>query len=73
VERRFETVGLLVGTVATIAARRVIGTQVFGVGASDPATLVAVAAITLSTALLASYLPTRRATRIDPTSALRME
>jgi putative ABC transport system permease protein len=65
--------GLLAGIVATLAARRMISTQVFGIGASDPATLVAVASLTLITALLASYLATRRATTIDPTTALRME
>jgi predicted permease len=67
------SLGLLAGTAATLAARRVIGTQVFGVGPSDPVTLALVGALTLTTALLASYLATRRAARVDPTLALRME
>jgi putative ABC transport system permease protein len=65
--------GLLLGIVATIAARPVISTQVFGIGASGPVTLIGVAALTITTALLASYLATRRAATMDPTLALKAE
>jgi putative ABC transport system permease protein len=45
----------------------------FGVPATDPATLGAMAAVILSIALLASWLPARRASRVDPMEALRHE
>jgi putative ABC transport system permease protein len=45
----------------------------FEVGAADPRVLAAVAALLLSVALLASWLPARRASRVDPLTALRTE
>jgi ABC-type lipoprotein release transport system permease subunit len=45
----------------------------FGVSAVDPVTFTAVAAVLVATALLASWLPARRAARIDPVEALRWE
>jgi putative ABC transport system permease protein len=45
----------------------------FGVSSLDPATYAAVAAALAGTALLASYLPARRASRVDPADALRFE
>jgi putative ABC transport system permease protein len=51
----------------------VLSAVLFGVKPRDPATYVAVAAVLLLTAALASYIPARRAMRIDPIAALREE
>ena len=52
---------------------RLVSTQLYGIKPNDPATLVAVAAVLLVVALLASYIPARRATKVDPLVALRYE
>jgi len=52
---------------------RLVSTQLYGIKPNDPATLVAVAAVLLVVALLASYIPARRATKVDPLVALREE
>jgi putative ABC transport system permease protein len=56
-----------------MAATRLIEGFLFGVSASDPFTYVTTAAAFLSVAIVASYLPARRAMRVDPTVALREE
>jgi predicted permease len=65
--------GLTVGVVASLALGRVLGSLLFGVGAGDPLTIVGVVAVVGGVALLATWLPARRATRIDPVAALRYE
>ena len=50
-----------------------VSTQLYGVSPNDPATLAAVAGLLIAVALLASYLPARRATKVDPLVALRYE
>jgi putative ABC transport system permease protein len=66
-------IGLLLGLALSWAAARLLAGQLFGVGASDPLTYLAVPAILAAVALLANWLPARRATRVDPMEALRAE
>ncbi|HEY2168242.1 MAG TPA: FtsX-like permease family protein, partial [Candidatus Angelobacter sp.] len=66
-------VGLVVGLGAALWLTRLVSSLLFGVTANDSATFAAVAAVTLLVALLACYLPARRATRVDPLMALRSE
>jgi predicted lysophospholipase L1 biosynthesis ABC-type transport system permease subunit len=66
-------VGILIGMVAAGVATRVMTVLLYGVGALDPVTYVAVAIGLGLTAMLASYLPAARAARVDPAEALRRE
>ncbi len=66
-------IGVTLGIPVSLAATRAIKAGLFGVDPADPVTLIA-AVLILSLALLAgSYIPARRATRIDPMVALRCE
>jgi predicted permease len=65
--------GILCGMVAAGLLTRAMSTLLFGVSAHDPLTYAAVATALGSTAVLASYLPARRAARVDPAEALRWE
>jgi putative ABC transport system permease protein len=65
--------GLAVVLAGSVAATRVMQSLLFGVDATDPVTLAGVAFFLTATALAASYLPARRATRLDPVVALRMD
>jgi ABC-type antimicrobial peptide transport system permease subunit len=67
------TVGIACGVVMALAASRSLASLVFGLSATDPATLSAVAALLTVVTLLACYLPARSATRVDPLEALRSE
>ena len=67
------TVGVGIGLVAALGAARMLGSLLYGVGTADPQTYAAVAAILGSIALAASYVPARRAARVDPMVALRAE
>jgi putative ABC transport system permease protein len=63
--------GLALGLAGALALGRVVQSLLFATSPTDAVTLVGVAFLLLSVALLASYLPARRATRVDPTVALR--
>jgi putative ABC transport system permease protein len=65
--------GLAAGVALAAAITRLIRDLLFGVTPGDTMTYVAVAAALLAIAVLASYLPARRAARIDPITALRYE
>jgi putative ABC transport system permease protein len=66
-------IGLALGFAAALAAGRALSALLFEVSALDPATYAAGLAVMLAVALLASYLPARRAMRTDPVLALRQE
>ncbi|UCG84851.1 MAG: ABC transporter permease, partial [Gemmatimonadota bacterium] len=65
--------GAVVGLAAAVAATRVMTGLLFEVSATDPWTFGAVACMVIAVALVASYIPARRATRVDPVDALRRE
>jgi putative ABC transport system permease protein len=66
-------IGLVLGVAGALAVTRVIESLLFSVGTKDPITFVAVAGLLSCVALLACYLPARRATKVDPLVALRYE
>jgi len=70
---RLTALGVGIGLVGTWATSRVLSGLLFGVSENDPATLAVVAAVLGGVALLAAYLPARRASRIAPVRALRYE
>jgi len=63
--------GVAIGSAVSYGATRLMRSQIFGITAHDPLTFALVAVILVATAVAASYLPARRATRIDPLEALR--
>jgi putative ABC transport system permease protein len=65
--------GIAAGALGAIAAARVISGLLYGVTATDPPTFVAISLLLTMVALLACYLPARRAARVDPLAALRRE
>ena len=63
--------GVVVGMSIALGMTRLLALPLYGVGASDPLTFAAVILVLTLVALLASYLPARWATRVDPLTALR--
>jgi putative ABC transport system permease protein len=70
---RLASVGLAIGLAGALAATRLLSSLLYGVRPTDAITFAAVSLILLAVALLASYLPARRATRVDTIVALRYE
>jgi len=65
--------GIGCGLVAAVLASRLLSSFLFGVGATDPATFIGVSILLVAVAVAASYIPSRRALRVDPLIALRAE
>jgi putative ABC transport system permease protein len=65
--------GLLIGLVASLILKRWITSLLFGVSATDPLTYLIMTVLVISVALLAAWIPARRATRIDPIQTLRCD
>jgi putative ABC transport system permease protein len=70
---RLIVMGVAAGLVAAAALARVMESLLAGVSSRDPLTFIAVAIVVTLAALAASYIPARRATRVDPIVALRCE
>ncbi len=70
---RLTVTGVVLGVVAALMMTRLLAAYLFGVSTTDPVTFAAAAVVFLSAAALASYLPARRATALDPVTVLRAE
>jgi putative ABC transport system permease protein len=70
---RMAGLGVIIGIAASLGITRLMSSLLFGVSATDPLTFVVVGALLSFAALLASYVPARRAMRVDPIVALRYE
>jgi predicted permease len=70
---RLGLAGVGVGLLAGVLLGRVMSSLLYGVGSADPATFAGLALLLCATALLASYVPARRAARVDPMVALRQD
>jgi putative ABC transport system permease protein len=65
--------GIVIGFVGALALQRVIRKLLFGVSPTDPVTFIVIAFLLIAVALLACWIPARRATKVDPLTALRHE
>jgi putative ABC transport system permease protein len=70
---RLGVLGAVIGVAGAAVATRVLGARLFDLPTAQPVTLVGAAAVLEAASLLASYVPTRRATRVDPALLLRSE
>ena len=65
--------GIVIGLAGALALSRLLTTLLFGVYPNDPVSFAAIAALLALVAFLATWLPARRATKVDPLTALRYE
>ena len=70
---RLALLGTVTGLIGAFAVTRLVASELFGVKPADPATLIGTVLLMFAVASLASYIPARRATRVDPVIALRQE
>lgn len=66
-------IGVGIGLVASLLMTRAMSSLLFGISPTDPATLTVISVVLTAVAVLASYLPARRATKVDPLVAFRFE
>jgi ABC-type antimicrobial peptide transport system permease subunit len=66
-------IGLAIGTAGALALGRIVAGLLYGVTPADPPTMVTVAVFLAAVAMVATYLPARRAARVDPIAALKTE
>ena len=70
---RLVLAGVVLGTFSSLLITRVLKSQLYGISTTDPSAFVVALAVLLVVALLACYIPARRAMRLDPSAALRVE
>ena len=70
---RLVAAGIVIGVPASLALTRLIAGQLYGIEPTDPASYVVVCLVLILAGVLGSYVPARRAARMDPTAALRYE
>jgi putative ABC transport system permease protein len=70
---RLVSVGMLLGLAAAVLLTRVLASLLFGISATDPITFIGISLVLLAVAILASYVPALRATKVDPIVALRVQ